>query len=75
MPKSLDAIQTCLGSRKLARFILSRKIIRLNTDKTLKENLDDLKGSLGERKYKELERRICAEYTVISKSGNLARWC
>jgi hypothetical protein len=75
MPKSLQAIQSSIGNIKLTRFIQARKIINLNTDKDLTENFKDLRLSLGSSKFKELERRICAEYTLIQKNGNLKRWC
>lgn len=75
MANSIKAIQTALGSVKLARFIEARKIIRLNNDKSLEQNMNDLKLSLGARKFQELERRICAEYKIINTKGNIKKWC
>lgn len=75
MANSIKAIQTSLGSARLARFIQARKIITLEANKTLNENLDKLREKIGQKAFDKLERRICAEYKIINTKGNIKKWC
>lgn len=75
MANSIKAIQSSIGSIKLARFIQARKIISLDINKSLNKNLEELREKIGKKEFDKLERRICAEYKIINTKGNIKRWC